>query len=126
MSRGIEDASNPPSTLLSVTLICILLTQHQLRFCRAGFRSEARYIVSNDTGASGGTGFVNTLAFAVTFAAGVLSAFTWDDVGCNNCGGSLGANCLQTDPLWNQPQHSCACMPLPWFSCPEKRLSWHA
>ncbi|KAK9800785.1 hypothetical protein WJX73_002880 [Symbiochloris irregularis] len=81
---------------------------------RAGFRSEARVIISNETVASGGTGFVNTLAFAVTFANGVLSAFTWDNVGCNQCGGTLGANCLQTNPEWSQPQQSCA---LPLTDC---------
>lgn len=49
--------------------------------CRAGFRSEARYVVSNDTAASGGTGFVNTLAFAVTFG-GSVHALSCADLRC--------------------------------------------
>lgn len=57
---------------------------------------------------------VSMIFLSVAAANGELRTFDWDDVGCNACGGTLGDNCIQTDPDLPQPQRSCACeLPAP-------------
>ncbi|CAL8464782.1 g4317 [Coccomyxa elongata] len=73
---------------------------------RAGFRSEAVYIRSEDAYLSNGIGRVQSLALSAAFSEGQLTYLLWDDVTCNSCGGLASQRCITTTT--SQPQHSCA------------------
>ena len=45
--------------------------------CRAGYRSEAVYIRSEDAGASNGVGYVQTLAIAAAFGQPPQLVYIW-------------------------------------------------
>ncbi|EIE22879.1 hypothetical protein COCSUDRAFT_42464 [Coccomyxa subellipsoidea C-169] len=84
-------------------------TQHEVIstvIFRAGFRSEAVYIRSEDAYLSRGTGRVKSLALSASFDKGQLTYLLWDDVTCNSCGGLTSKQCVTT--ATSQPQHSCA------------------
>ncbi|KAK9917440.1 hypothetical protein WJX75_004387 [Coccomyxa subellipsoidea] len=73
---------------------------------RAGYRSEAVYIRSEDAHLSHGIGRVQSLALSAAFDKGQLTYLLWDDVTCNSCGGLTSKQCIITAST--QPQHSCA------------------
>ena len=53
--------------------------------CRAGYRSEAVYIRSEDAAVSNGVGYVQTLAIAATFSMLNLSRKTADGMILRQC-----------------------------------------
>ncbi|DBB09491.1 hypothetical protein WJX82_009021 [Trebouxia sp. C0006] len=73
---------------------------------RGGFRSEARYIVSEDTAYSKGVGWVTSLAGIMKFSKGALTYLQWNDMTCNKCGGKANARCIQVT-TGTDAQHSC-------------------
>ncbi|DBA91978.1 hypothetical protein WJX79_008729 [Trebouxia sp. C0005] len=73
---------------------------------RGGFRSEARYIVSEDTAYSTGVGWVTSLAGIMKFSKGALTYLQWNDMTCNKCGGKSNARCIQVT-TGTDAQHSC-------------------
>ena len=52
--------------------VCIIYS------CRAGYRSEAVYIRSEDAGASNGVGYVHTLAIAAAFGQHPQLVYAFD------------------------------------------------
>ncbi|KAK9820563.1 hypothetical protein WJX72_011663 [[Myrmecia] bisecta] len=74
---------------------------------RSGFRSEARYVVSEDAATSHGIGYVQTLAVIASFKKGNLQYLQWNDQTCNSCGGQSDVRCMIAMTTGGD-QHSCA------------------
>lgn len=71
------------------------------------YRSEARYIWSDDASITGGTGVVNTLSLIPDFDEGRLEFLRWRNVGCNGCDDS---QCIKTtQPAQTDLAESSAC-----------------
>jgi hypothetical protein len=79
---------------------------------RGTLRSEVKYIRSDSTEATGGTGVVTKLALLLNFDRGDLNGFEWYDFGsCEECGGLNGANCITTkynEQYQKYPMSTCA------------------
>ncbi|KAK9816056.1 hypothetical protein WJX74_007119 [Apatococcus lobatus] len=73
---------------------------------RAGYRSEPRYVWSEDTGLTHGSGYVPTLAINAVFERGALANFLWNDLTCNSCSGILSPTCIVANSAVGT-QHAC-------------------
>lgn len=72
-------------------------------------RSVPRYIYSNRSDLTVGTGFVTQLVLIARYNAGKLAYLQWSDLGCSGCGGPKDKQCMQ---VGNSGEHlACATLP---------------
>lgn len=83
-------------------------------------RTPPRYVRSNLTSLTGGTGIATTFLLVVTYSKGTLVSMDWSDLGCGSCGGTNSPSCLYTGVnSKGSAQHQCATLPAVCFAYSE-------